>query len=276
MDKDIRLPPYFGGKARPQLYKWIISLLPKEYEMYIEPFAGMLGILVHRNESNLEVVNDLNNRLVNWWLQVRDNCEELQELLYNTPYSEELLGRYFDTIDEGSDLERAMKYHIVICQTRMHSDRRERRPSIGFSVGKPSHRRLIKSYYDLVKQINKIRDRVRNVVIYNRKAQYILEKYRDCPEAVVYCDPPYYSARTQKRDKTGYYAFDVGGLTELFQAQKGKVAISGYNDEWDELGWDRHELKIKYTPGLIDRKPTDKTEVLWTNYKVDGKQEALL
>ena len=37
---------YFGGKARPGLNKWIRSILPDDRSVtYVEPYAGMLGIL---------------------------------------------------------------------------------------------------------------------------------------------------------------------------------------------------------------------------------------
>ena len=34
-----------------------------------------------------EVVNDLNGRIVNWWLQVRDNRDALQDKLRHMPIS---------------------------------------------------------------------------------------------------------------------------------------------------------------------------------------------
>ena len=61
---------YYGGK-NPQrgVPHWINSLLPstKECTLYVEPFCGMMGVLLSRQESFCEIVNDANERVVNWW-----------------------------------------------------------------------------------------------------------------------------------------------------------------------------------------------------------------
>ena len=64
---------WWGGKAatRPGgSNRWIRSRLPVR-SAYVEPFAGMLGVLLARPRVSVEVVNDLDGRVVNWWTQVR-------------------------------------------------------------------------------------------------------------------------------------------------------------------------------------------------------------
>ena len=66
---------------------------------------------------------------------------------------------------------------------------------------------------------------------------------------------------------------DWDALTEALLAQRGRVAVSGYGDEWDHLGWQRHER----TGHMRDHRPgsyTVRTEVVWTSY--DPPQASLL
>ena len=55
---------------------------------------------------------------------------------------------------------------------------------------------------------------------------------------MIYADPPYPTAAAAH-----LYArtVDFDRLAETLLAQQGKVAVSGYGDEWDSLGWERHE-----------------------------------
>ena len=56
--------PYIGGKNR--LAKKIISLLP-EHITYVEPFAGGAQVLFHKLPSEVEVLNDLDFDIVNFF-----------------------------------------------------------------------------------------------------------------------------------------------------------------------------------------------------------------
>ena len=66
--------PYVGGKNR--LASQIISLLP-EHITYVEPFAGGAQVLFHKNPSNVEVLNDLNYDIVNFFRVCQWHYEEL-------------------------------------------------------------------------------------------------------------------------------------------------------------------------------------------------------
>ncbi len=71
-----------GGKG--QLLGVIGENLPAAFNTYIEPFAGsgavMFDILNRRNVGHV-IINDINADLVNTYIVIRDNCEELIEVL---------------------------------------------------------------------------------------------------------------------------------------------------------------------------------------------------
>ena len=60
-------------------------------------------------------------------------------------------------------------------------------------------------------------------------------------------------------------------MIDLFQQQKGRVALSGYGDEWNCLDWNRYELDVNYCgyTGVEAKNKTynpTRTEVLWCNF----------
>lgn len=76
-----------GGKR--QLLDELYSRFPEEYESYHEPFFGG-GALFFDIEPRDGTINDTNPRLVNFYKQVRDQPQELIELLrsFDDPESE--------------------------------------------------------------------------------------------------------------------------------------------------------------------------------------------
>ena len=76
MTTKLRSLPYYGGKALGK-GKWIASLLPWEKKtLYVEPFCGMFNVLLQREPVQFEMINDVNDRVVNWARTVRDHPEE--------------------------------------------------------------------------------------------------------------------------------------------------------------------------------------------------------
>ena len=70
---DYRTLTYYGGKRGYGKAEWIASFLPWHSDScYVEPFAGMAGVLFARQPVKVEVLNDLNQRVVNWLRVVRD------------------------------------------------------------------------------------------------------------------------------------------------------------------------------------------------------------
>ena len=87
-------PRYTGGKARYKLNRWIQSRLPMRTSgLYCEPFAGMLGILLNRPKSKIEIVNDLNGDIVSFWRAVRDYPEELERMCVGSVHSRMIIKR---------------------------------------------------------------------------------------------------------------------------------------------------------------------------------------
>ena len=274
MQPDIRKPIYFGSKSpHSSLGKWVISLIPWEYDTtYVEPFAGMLGTLLGRNPVRAEIVNDLDGNLYNWWCCVRDEPDELARLISVTPYSRQGILDAFHIVDNPPPdlpaVRRAAALHTVLEQGIYR--RMDSKPSWRIIV-KPSGAKGDLSWTG--KEIYPLAKRLKNVQVENRDALKVLERVCEEPDAVVYCDPPYPTADTSSyRERK----FDFGRMSEILQDIKARVAISGYGDEWDNLGWVKNEKLVRTV--LIhgrDIRQTERVEVVWTNYQPTKPQESL-
>ena len=259
--------PYFGGKSARSATKlgaWINSLLPENNDdtVYIEPFAGMCGVLLQRPPAKIEIINDLNERVWNWWRVVRDKPDELQYYLDNSPdASRREYSFCVKNLDNKDPVKRAYALTVVLSLSRIPGDNNP--PDTGmrnpiFGGGSSLHKRL-----------KPLTQRMRYVRLECRDAIEVLESIVELDNAIIYADPPYINAR---KECYTHQDLDYKKLGKVFKEQEGKVAISGYGEEWDYLGWERHEYNTKSTVKFVEDEDTGKkrglrrTEVLWTNY----------
>ena len=252
--------PYYGGKSGYGLGRWIASILPWEKKTtYVEPFAGMAGVLLNREPVKMEIINDINERVINWWRVVRDQPEEFGWLVENTPVSRSDFTNAIEELDDMTltPIRRALAFHTCITQSITSGDnnlrysqwRRHLSPDIG-SLGKWRSERVARLAY-----------RMFNVQLENCNAIDLLNRMSRYENAVIYCDPPYKTANTTAYK---YNNTNIEGFDEALRAQSGKVGISGYGDEWEHLGWSRHSFPtLRRQIGSVTEK---REEILWTNF----------
>jgi DNA adenine methylase len=205
--------PYIGGKNR--LATKIISLLP-DHTTYVEPFAGGAQVLFHKPPSNVEVLNDLDFDVVNFFRVCQWHYEELVRYLRFCLVSRKLHELHLATNPAAlTDIQRAgrffylqknsfgglilkQKYHYGVTQPSNYNP--ERIPEIL----EQAHRRL------------------QRVQIESLPYEQVLSKY-DRPTTFFYLDPPYWQ---RKLYKFNFSEADFRGLEQRLRALKGKFILS--------------------------------------------------
>lgn len=75
---------YYGGKQK--LVPQILPLLP-EHHLYCEPFCGGGAVLFAKPPSKIEVANDTNGELINFYRVVKTQFVKLQKEIRATLHS---------------------------------------------------------------------------------------------------------------------------------------------------------------------------------------------
>ena len=231
MSKDPFVSPavkWVGGKR--QLLKEISPLIPEEFTTYYEPFLGG-GAVLFDLQPQKAVINDANEELINVYTTIRDNCEELIELLVehdknNTAeYYYEIRG-YDRTskYDDMSSVEKAARilYLNKTCYNGL------------FRVNQAGQ---FNSPYGKYKNPNIINAETLRAIhqYFNKSGIKIMSgDYKDCIKtarkgAFVYLDPPYHPI-SYSSSFTGYTnnGFGVVQQQEL-KAQCDKLNKKGVN-----------------------------------------------
>ena len=255
---------FYGGKAGFGKAEWIVGLLPWDRDQtFCVPFGGQAGVLSRRAPVRNEIYNDLDGNLANWWRMVQRHPEELGWAVECVPHSEEFFWNAVEKLSSPhtNPMQRAISFYTVANQTVAKNMANPQWRS-AFQAGPGSLGRWRSQ------RVLDLSERFRNVQIFCRPAERLLERMAEESTALIYADPPYHSGNTE-----GYAVceLDVPRLTELFDAQKGMVAISGYGDEWSQLGWRCHErdFKMPSKAWMRHKKTGVRTEKLWVNYDIN-------
>ena len=119
-DKEHLRAPFrwFGGKG--QMLTKLLPLIPSGGRPYCEPYAGAASLFFARDPAPVEVLNDMDDRIVNLFrvLQDRERFEELRHRVMWTPYARAEFGRALDILKTGTDdpVERAWAFFVALNQ----------------------------------------------------------------------------------------------------------------------------------------------------------------
>jgi len=222
---------WFGGKVKS--VDVILPLLP-QHVTYVEPFGGAMAILLNKNPSPVEVYNDIDGDLVNFWRVVRDQ-ELFSQLIIRlslTCYSRE---EFYDAArvvrnSEPSrvpDVERAAQWYTVIMQSVSGC----LDTGWGYSVGSDSRgmARVVASWLSRLEALPLVHERLSRVMIEHDDWRAIFDRY-DTTQTCFYCDPPYIPDTRRGVEYAHELSFeDHQELVERLLSIKGTALLSGYD-----------------------------------------------
>ena len=287
MPRPLRAPiRWFGGKGR--LVSRLLPLVPSGGRPYCEPFSGAASLLFARNPAPVEVLNDLDGRVVNLFRVLQDPglFPELQHRLKYTLYSRSEFARAIEILQDesASPVMQAWATFVGFNQ--------------GFAaacntVGDwgrvfTSNSGMASSTCAWISRLNLLdvwHKRLQRVQVDSRDALEAI-RYWDTEETVFYCDPPYVLS-TRVKGKRNRYAVEQNDefhaqLVELLRTCRGAVVLSGYSHPiytlLEESGWHRTEIRTScHAAGRIRgsqlrgngaaRREVPRIECVWRNPK---------
>ena len=249
--------PYFGGKMR--IAEQIIAQFP-EHDRYCEPFAGSLAVLLAKPPESVEIVNDLDSRLVNFWRTLRERGDELWEACSYTPHSREEYDRAKKGPAPEDPIENARQLWILYTQSVSAAyEQAGWRPPGSTRKSTGAHLSRFSERFAGIAQ------RLHHVSLENLPAEKIIRRHMDDEGMLFYVDPPYL-AETRVNEKD--YVHDMSSeaehraLLELLVQVRGPVVLSGYpSDLYDSIltGWTVLQI------GAQTQNGGERTEVLYIN-----------
>lgn len=267
-EKKINAPfGYFGSKNKIALQ--LCSQLPP-HNCWVEAFCGSAALTLRKEPAAIEVINDIDNEIVNFFNQLRDNTEELCELIEFTPYAENELANSRVHVEGISDLERARRF-LVQSMMAINGVFGNERGGFSYSDSYSRNGRdaRVNRWNNLPERLKRVVKRLKDVRIENKNALNLLKKYLNRPATLVYLDPPYFAERTNGYNKDANDEKFHKNLLELADSANCMIFISGYqSDLYDSIltvdrGWQKRMIDTvtKDSKGQSH----DRVEILWMN-----------
>ena len=243
----------------------LLPLLPL-HKTYVEVFGGAASLLFAKPQSKVEVYNDLNSDVVDFFRIFHDlaDLKQLRRKLFYTPWSRELYKEFQRNWHLQEDrVERIYRWFVV--QRMSYS-------GMGAAVGTCFKRkRNVAAYFRWTcDNLDIFVDRLRHVQIENESWEVILERY-DGTDTLFYLDPPYVP---ETRVAPDMYKHEMSlpehkQLLEAIAKLKGAVALSGYpNPYYDSLQWKRTDIDTFSQTSLGHNTDARRVESVWTNYEI--------
>jgi len=261
-----------GGKDH--LASKIISLFPKRYLTFCEPFFGAGNIMLRLDpEGHSEVANDVNRNLCNFWesLQSDSTFQMMIRKLEAIPFSEEEF-KYYQMLDLlKADACSAAVATFVIARMSLAGRGKQFTP-ISVSRVRRGMNEQVSAWLSAIEGLPAVHARLRRVLILNEDFEDCIKKI-DHKKTLFYCDPPYLHETRKTVSEYGEYEMDRDAherLINCLAAIEGKFVLSGYRSEmYDKFAkrnkWKRVEFRIKNSAagGKVKR---EMVECCWMNY----------
>lgn len=181
------------------------------HRVYVEPFCGGAAVLAAKQPSEHEVLNDADNELTNLFRQVKFHADELvREMQWMVESRRDFTD--FKAQPGLTEIQRAARW----CYRNFYSFAGDNDSfgvkRLGFST---------RSF--LLAKISAFHVRLDRVTIENLDWRRCFELY-DCPEALIFCDPPY--TQGEVRAYAPWTAQEVSALASVLAGCRGAWIVT--------------------------------------------------
>lgn len=258
-------PPltYYGGKQR--LSGEIVSRIPADHILYASVFAGGAAEFFAKDPSEIEILNDTNKEVINFYQVVKTKFIDLEKMIKISLHSRSLhadASVIYNSPHLFSDIQRA--WAVWMLATQSFSSMLDGT----WGYDKKRNQTTKKVDNKKVSFTEEYAIRLQNVQLECADALYIIQS-RDTKDSFFYCDPPYYNSDCGHY--RGYTKEDFGQLLGALAKIKGRFLLSSYPSP--ELAWFTkangwHTVTFEQPISVYRGSGRMKVEVMTANYPI--------
>ena len=230
------------------------------------------AVFFAKQPSLMEVINDTNDFLMNFYSVVKTDFKSLEKLLQTTLCGRTLY-RHAKVIYENPDMfdkvKRAWAVWYLANSSFGHKLDGGWRQAKGWTYATLITKQKDNAY--------KSAQRLERVELENRDALKII-KSKDSTSTFFYIDPPYVGSDLGHYD--GYSQEDFNNLLEMLSTIQGKFLLSSYPNKvlqeyTERFNWSQSQIKLTLSMANRSDTPRYKTEVLTANYPLDDLEPTM-
>jgi DNA adenine methylase len=256
---------WVGGKQK--LREKILRIAPPigMYTCYVEVFAGGAWVLFGKQPSLVEVVNDYDTELINFYRILKKDINGLSRLILDTPFvSRDEFDRLFEQDPKRlSQLERAQRFfYLLMAGWGGEIDKARFQTSITDLGG---GNRLFGAINSLRIRLQPASERLRKVIIERLDWRECIKRY-DSKKTFMFLDPPY-------PDNNVNYTHNMPLLEEHkelanhLKRAKSMWMLTCYNKPELRSIYEHYYItSVKFASGMDGKRGRNNSEIIITNY----------
>lgn len=239
---------WVGNKSR--MVDMMLDYMPK-HRVYIEGFAGSLAFLLNKPRSEVEMFNDADRDIVNYWECVKENpglvIKYVKKFSRNFVVEKE---RHFVGLQKDRFMNAA--HFVLVNRNVLFGDMVKKVPS-----------RLMCDVDELIDRMIKNSDRLQGVSAFKGDYLSLCETF-DGQAVFVFLDPPYHGFREYIGG--GFNDSDFEKLAEYMRKTESKVMLTINDDEFTRGTFEEFKI-VEVVEGRING-GSRMNEILVMNYDV--------
>jgi DNA adenine methylase len=255
---------YYGGKQ--QLAEKILTLIPP-HRLYCEPFIGGAAVFFAKSPSPVEIINDINSEIVNFYEVIQRDFVALAQEVSISLHSRKM-HQHARVIYENPEMFDRIKRAWSVWMLANESYGAMFDGGWGYDTTGQTSQKIAGKRDSFSEELA---IRLQNVQIECGDALRIVRS-RDCADAFFYLDPPY--PDTDQGHYDGYSSDDFRQLLEAASKVEGKFLLSSFRHDAlteyaEKYGWSQVEIRMAKPMSANSKRSVDKIEVLTANYHID-------
>ncbi len=252
--------PLIGGKRH--LVKTLLRLIPS-HRVYVEPFAGGATLFFAKEPSEVEILNDINGEIVNFYRVLKHHWPEFWRQIRPMFKSRRLFEDLKKTPPETlTDIQRAVRFFYLL-----KNNFGAKLSSFNYVVQIRANRKAFRPR-TLKAVLYRAFRRLGDAQVENLDFEECIRRY-DTEETFFYCDPPYYGYESMY---PGAHREDFDRLVRVLRGIRGKWLLSNVDHPRVReafKGYHILEAKVPWSTGNRFRaKQKVGREILIANYDI--------
>jgi len=258
---------YYGGKQT--MLKHMEPLVPSHL-VYTEAFCGGAALYWAKKPADIEVLNDINGNLINFYRVLKSRFNELYEKIETTLHSREMFDFASIVYDYPNFFDPVTRAWALWVKSKM-----------GFASMLDGTFGYDKTSNSMCKKIEgskqsftiALQKRIERTQIECTNALHVIES-RDCPEAFHFIDPPYINSDCGHYTDT-FNLMNFEELLTLCTTLKGKFMLTMFphdvlKEYIDKNGWRLVEVERTISVSTVNRRKQAEWIVMNYELKKEG------
>lgn len=261
--------------AKSALREWLVSVFP-EHHTYVEPFSGSMKVILwKKNRSKIEVVNDADKYLINFWRHIQFFPQELADEINRHPTSEYMFRHWHANIDRMSKFMQAVAFYYMAKMSFNGIIKPTGQAYASSPHATPNPSASVKDFVEHQK-------RLRGVDIRDSNYKLIIKTCnKPVPGGVFfYLDPPYwktyfYGTPKEKLEFKWEDHVELSELCKLIDSTGNKfIQTNSCEDDLKALYKDFHvyEREVYYSVSGTVENRKDTKEIIISNFELIEKE----